>query len=159
MQRILPPILFLGALAAVLLLASLCPAPYSRITGTGDMTTSLLFPGLRMTGIALLLGGLALPLAGSRLFARLKTNIKTFNTPDKLVTSGLFRYSRNPMYLGFNIALAGAALASLCILSAIVCLAFFLACNNWYIPFEERMMHRTFGEEYGDYCQRTRRWI
>lgn len=159
MKRPLPPTLFLAGMAAIITITIFCPAVNTSASGPHDAISAMLSLGLRAGGVTLLIAGLLLTIAGSRLFARLKTNIKTFDRPDRLVTGGMFRYSRNPMYLGFNISLCGAALASLCWPSALVCLAFLLACQLWYIPFEEKMMAGIFGEDYASYCRQTRRWI
>lgn len=110
-------------------------------------------------GIALVLFGFGIAGRGSRHFARVKTNINTFKNPDFLVTDGLFRYSRNPMYLGFLLLLLGAAIAFNTVYGLALPLAFFLAAQFWYIPFEEKRMKQTFGAGFDAYRQRTRRWI
>ncbi|HEX6993376.1 MAG TPA: isoprenylcysteine carboxylmethyltransferase family protein [Gammaproteobacteria bacterium] len=75
------------------------------------------------------------------------------------VTSGPFRWSRNPMYLGsLGIAL-GAALVFGTWVMWIVPVVLFVLQNFVIIPFEERSMKQTFGEEYDAYCARVRRWI
>jgi protein-S-isoprenylcysteine O-methyltransferase Ste14 len=110
-------------------------------------------------GIALALFGFGIAGLGSRHFARVKTNINTFKNPDLLVADGLFSYSRNPMYLGFLLLLLGAAIAFNTVYGLALPLAFFLAAQFWYIPFEEERMKQTFGADFDAYRQRTRRWI
>lgn len=76
-----------------------------------------------------------------------------------MVTHGLFKYSRNPIYLGFSISLAGVIIV-LGAISPIVVLVLFIAITNtWYIPFEEQNMEALFGEAYLNYKRTTRRWI
>ena len=83
----------------------------------------------------------------------------TFDTPRNLVTTGLFAWSRNPMYLGFTLVLLAAALAVNMWLALLGPLAFFLAAQFWYVPFEERAARETFGVAYEIYAARTRRWV
>jgi protein-S-isoprenylcysteine O-methyltransferase Ste14 len=77
----------------------------------------------------------------------------------KLVTSGPFRFSRNPMYLGWiMLSLAvGFSIGSLPYF--VVSVLMFFLCNNVFIPFEEAKMQRQFCDQYTDYLARVRRWI
>lgn len=88
-----------------------------------------------------------------------RTNIKTFDRPDVLVTDGAFAFSRNPMYLGFSIALVGFAIKLNVWPAFVVAGAFIVVAHFWYIRFEERMAEATFGAAYDDYRRRTRRWL
>lgn len=148
MQKLLPPILFL--LFILLILAS-CWLLGSR--------HNLAFP-YNLLGIPWVLIGYLMAIKGKTLFKKLDTNIMTFEQPDKLVTEGLYRFSRNPMYLGFVTALIGVALISGAAISSFLwVLLFFIITNKWYIDFEEKAMTEAFGQEYEDYCKRVRRWI
>ena len=124
----------------------------------------LLYP-VRHTGMHYIAGpvflalGAALTVLSGRRFHQLETNIKTFDAPDKFVTEGFFRFTRNPMYLGFTFMLFGAAALSGALSTLAPVLLFFLAANFWYIPFEERMMEEKFGADYLAYRQKVRRWI
>lgn len=71
----------------------------------------------------------------------------------------MFRLSRNPIYLGLHVALAGAAVAvdSLWILASLV--PFHLIVNGSIVPFEETELTRTYGELYADYQSDVRRWL
>jgi protein-S-isoprenylcysteine O-methyltransferase Ste14 len=147
MKWLIPPVfvflslVVMGALTLFTPVTALIPFPYNYV------------------GIPLALTGFGIAARGSRHFSRVKTNINTFKTPDMLVTDGLFRYSRNPMYLGFFLLLFGAAIAFNALYGLALPLAFFLAAQFWYIPFEEKRMKMTFGAAYDVYRQRTRRWI
>ncbi|EAQ64371.1 putative membrane protein [Marinomonas sp. MED121] len=148
MKKLLPPILFLFFI--VLILAS-CWLLGSR--------HNLAFP-YSLLGIPWILIGYLMAIKGKKLFKKLDTNIMTFEQPDKLVTEGLYRFSRNPMYLGFVIALIGVALVSGAAFSSFLWVVLFVIITNaWYIAFEEKVMVETFGQEYEDYCKRVRRWI
>ena len=110
-------------------------------------------------GLLPLAAGLALAIAGARRFARARTNIKTFDEPDVLVTDGLFSWSRNPMYLGFGLLLLGAGVAFGSLFPLLMAPLFVAIADRWYIAFEERAMLRKFGAAYEDYRRTTRRWI
>lgn len=78
---------------------------------------------------------------------------------EHLVTSGLFRFSRNPMYLGMLILLSGFALALTNWLSLLAPVLFVVSMNTLQIKPEEVALREKFGKEYEAYCRRTRRWI
>lgn len=147
MRRLLPPHLFL-----------LCGIGATAI-GLAVPVRGPLVAEARIAGTVLLAAGLAVSKRCSDLFDRSRTNIKTFDDPDVLVTTGPFRFSRNPMYLGFTIALVGASMlvGSLSAVSGPV--LFWLLADRWYIPFEERRMMATFGATYERYRSAVPRWI
>ena len=148
MKKLLPPILFI--LTAVVM-GIVC-------WGTGS-EHNILYP-YNLFGLFFLAVGLGMASWGSRLFRRLGTNIMTFDEPDVLVTQGLYRFTRNPMYLGFVIAILGIAiLYQGAIVAFVLAFLFFIVTDRWYIKFEERAMLSKFGEEYQNYCNNTRRWI
>lgn len=146
-MRILPP-----ALTLLLLVAMVA----ARFAAPGPILLPVPWNG---AGLAPLVLGLWLLVAGSGIFRRVRTNINTFRDPDVLVTEGVFRISRNPMYLGFTLLLLGAAL----LLGTATPLAgpilFALVADLWYIRFEERAMRRRFGAAYEAYARKVRRWI
>ena len=78
--------------------------------------------------------------------------------PRKLVTGGMYRWTRNPMYVGIPIALAGEAwwLASpgIALYAAIIGVAFHLR----VVMYEEPVLRRLFGAEFDTYCARVKRW-
>lgn len=112
-----------------------------------------------VAGLAAILIGLGIAWWHARLFRRRGTNLRTFDEPQQLVTEGLFRHSRNPMYLGFALATGGLALLLGATAPALVAAAFVLVLDRWYVRFEEQAMLRQFGQAYRDYCRRTRRWF
>ncbi|TFL08746.1 hypothetical protein CSC72_16225 [Pusillimonas noertemannii] len=78
--------------------------------------------------------------------------------PDRLVTTGPFAFSRNPMYMGHIIFLAGLALALHSWLAAALALATVLRFNSRIRRDESRLVER-FGEPYAVYMTKVRRWI
>ena len=147
MKKILPPTLFLICAIVMLLLHVLLPL-YSII---GFPTNAI--------GIVPLVFGLGIAAWGSSVFARVGTSIKTFEQPQKLVTDGLFRYSRNPMYLGFVFALLGIAIALGTLSPLLGVMIFFLVADRGYIPYEENMLAQKFGQGFQTYQSKTRRWL
>lgn len=105
--------------------------------------------------------GIGIDLVSVGLFTRKKTTVSPFS-PDKtevLVTSGLYQYTRNPMYLGMTFILTGLAIWLGNYASFLM-----IPCFVWYITHlqiipEEEILLEKFGEEYGEYIMRVRRWI
>lgn len=148
MKKLLPPVLFLIFLVAM--------AGISWALGSPHTIT---YP-YSLIGALFLASGLGIAMYHSRLFKKEGANIMTFGEPTKLVRSGFYRYSRNPMYLGFVLALAGAALLYQAALSSFLLVAaFWLITDRWYIRFEEAEMLKKFGDEYREYCSQTSRWL
>jgi protein-S-isoprenylcysteine O-methyltransferase Ste14 len=116
------------------------------------------FP-FNLTGVAPLSLGLGIAIWGSRKFDQVGTTIKTFDEPEQLVTDGLFSYTRNPMYLGFALALLGVWILLGALSPVVGMVVFVLTSDRWYIRFEERMLSQRFGREFEGYRARTRRWI
>ncbi|KCZ98109.1 isoprenylcysteine carboxyl methyltransferase [Hyphomonas polymorpha PS728] len=112
-----------------------------------------------LTGWLLFALGFGLTFLAARQFRLARTNINTFEAPGTLVTTGLFAVSRNPMYLGFTLALLGAAIGLNNAWALIPAVIFFLVAALHYIPYEERAAAAIFGEAYTAYCRRVRRWI
>jgi len=75
------------------------------------------------------------------------------------VTSGAFRISRHPMYLGMTTILAGTALCMGTLTPWIPVVGFVVAMSLLFIPGEERRMESRFGDAYRTYRTRTRRWF
>ena len=146
-MRLLPPKLVLILLAAMAGLHLLLPGP-----------VVVAFP-YNLAGAAMAVLGTLITLYGARLFGRVGTNIRTFNEPGVLVTDGLFRWSRNPMYLGFVLLLLGTAILLGTATPFLGPALFAVVADRWYIAFEEGAMRRKFGAEYESYMRRTRRWL
>ena len=77
----------------------------------------------------------------------------------KLVTNGVYAFTRNPMYLAMTLVSLGVAVWVGQPLMYLAPLLMFAVANWAFIPFEEAKMRRQFGETFDAYCKRVRRWI
>jgi protein-S-isoprenylcysteine O-methyltransferase Ste14 len=114
---------------------------------------------MRWTGGAVLVVGAALTLWGARTFAVAGTTIKPFERTTRLVVSGPFRFSRNPMYLGLVTMLLGSALALGTVGPWFAALALAVTLQLRFIRHEERALTASLGEPYERYRCSVRRWI
>ena len=81
-----------------------------------------------------------------------------FDPPRQLVVAGPYLLVRNPMYIGADLALAGAALFYESWALLAYCAAFALVTRTFVVMYEEPTLRAAFGASYVDYCERTRRW-
>ncbi|MCC5992454.1 MAG: isoprenylcysteine carboxylmethyltransferase family protein [Rhodobacteraceae bacterium] len=117
------------------------------------------FAPVQGAGTALLLLGLAL-LGGAALsFWRARSTIIPHQTPGVLITSGLFRLSRNPIYLGDALILAGMSLRWGAVTGLVLLPAFLWVLTKRFIEPEEQRLRAAFGPEADAYFARTRRWL
>ena len=111
--------------------------------------------------VAIALAGGALALAGDMEFKRARTTVNPFKPQNTstLVTSGVYRFTRNPMYVGLALVVLGWA-AFLCSAWALAGpVAFVLYISRFQIAPEERILSARFGAAYSDYLSRVRRWL
>ncbi len=147
MKKLIPPflflicILFMVAIRNLIVIKEIIPNP------------------IKYAGIALIIIGILITIIVRKGFEKIDTEIHTFKKPRKLVTNGLFKFSRNPIYLGFTISLIGVWILLGTILPVIGILIFIVVTNNYYIPYEEQIMGKVFGNEYKKYKSKVRRWI
>ena len=145
--KVMPPTLLLGLLVACVGLALWLPT-----RGLDPWPFDLL-------GIAAILAGIVLNLWSDHQLKAAQTTVKPHERPSVLVTHGAFRLTRNPMYLGMALILAGTAI-TLGSLVALVCAALFVVVvDRRFIPFEERNAGAAFAEAYADYRSSVRRWV
>ena len=148
-NRVPPPlvtVLIGGAMAAI-----------ARFTPAVDVTSLLRF-GVGGVGIAL---GLLVVAQGARTFWRNETTIDpvALERASTLVTSGVFRFSRNPMYVGFAAMLVGWAVCLAAPWAMLGPVAFVIFTARFQILPEERVMQAKFGRVYDDYREQVRRWL
>lgn len=113
----------------------------------------------RYAGAVLIALAGALGAWGVVLFRRARTGVVPFSEATTLVTSGPYRFTRNPMYLGMAGILAGTAIWLGSLTPWLVLPAFVGIIAQRFIAPEEAMLERTFGERYARYCEAVRRWL
>lgn len=144
-----PPLLvwvvFAGAMLGV---ARLAPTLTFKATGTFACA------------LALAVLGAAVALAGVVAFRRARTTVNplTPSAAGSVVSGGIYRYTRNPMYLGFLVALAGWAAHLSNAAAALLLPAFVAYMTRFQIKPEERALAAKFGPQFTQYMSRVRRW-
>jgi protein-S-isoprenylcysteine O-methyltransferase Ste14 len=112
------------------------------------------------TGMILIVLGLIAPIVSIAQFFAVGTQVHpTSKTNNKLVTSGFFALTRNPMYLGLIVFSLGAAVWFGRPLMYLAPLLVFVIANWVFIPYEEEKMRRQFGDAFDAYARRVRRWL
>lgn len=147
MKRILPPTLLLICIGVMCLLHILIP--FLKI---------IVYP-LNLLGIFLILIGIWIAFTGSNMFKVANTTEMTFNEPSTLVTDGIYKISRNPMYLGFAQILVGFSIILGSVTPFIIVITFVVITDQLYIRYEEKVLEEVFGKEYLIYRSKVRRWI
>lgn len=148
-NRIPPPVITIVIVIGMWLVAPLTPNP--MLDGTWRWGLSIPFS----------LIGLFIAWRGTREFARAKTTINPvrIDAASSLVTSGVFSYTRNPMYLGMALVLIGVALFLNRPVTLLGPVVFVLFITRFQIMPEERVMAQKFGAAFTAYCGKTRRWL
>ena len=146
-MKIYPPLMVLAGIISQLLIAFLAPVQ------------PILAAFWQQIGIALLLFGFALIIFMARMFSKNKTTIIPDGQPSALMETGLFAYSRNPIYVAMAIVLLGSGLATGQIWALTIVPIFILAVQQIWIVKEEENLEAEFGQIYRNYKMRVRRWL
>jgi protein-S-isoprenylcysteine O-methyltransferase Ste14 len=145
--RIYPPAYFLLAVGAMLLLHRALP-----------LAQWLAWPWT-LAGAVFFLLGFGLSFAGRRRFQLSGAPLQPFEEGPALVTDGVFRFSRNPMYAGMLIMLLGVGVGLGTAGPLAVIPLFYLLLRWRFIRAEEAGLERRFGRVYTAYKARVRRWL
>jgi len=146
-KKIHPPIILYTGIALMIILHFvvpgmwLIPRPYNYL------------------GLLPLIIGVVINLLADKSFSTRGTTVKPGEESSALVKTGVFRFTRNPMYLGFTFGLIGIGVLLGSLTPWLVVVAFPIVIETIYIRIEEKMLEETFGEEYRTYKGTTRRWI
>jgi protein-S-isoprenylcysteine O-methyltransferase Ste14 len=116
-------------------------------------------PASFYAGSLLALAGAVFGGLGIGRFVALGVNPLPTRPAAQMVQGGVYRLSRNPMYVGLVAVLAGGGLAAGSLPVLIGALPLFLCLDLYAIRREERYLKRTFGDDYLAYCQEVRRWL
>lgn len=146
-KKIIPPVYFFVTLLIMVALHYYLPIKI------------LNFPYSIHLGLILISLGFAFVLWSAFLFGKAGTPIRPFQESTQLVKGGMYRITRNPMYLGLAVVLTGIAFL-LGSVSPFVPIPFFIfLIHNLFIVQEELMLEEHFGDEYIQYKLSVRRWL
>jgi protein-S-isoprenylcysteine O-methyltransferase Ste14 len=112
-----------------------------------------------LLGLILIFVGISMAAISFRLMSKIKTTFIPDGVPQKLVSTGPFKFSRNPIYLGMFLILFGTAFLMGSVSALLVSLIFTLIINFPWISHEEKKMSEIFGEDWINYCSKVRRWL
>lgn len=110
-------------------------------------------------GIVIAGAGFAFMGWGHGRFVSVGTAVKTCRPASELVTGGAYRFSRNPMYVGFIAVLLGFGVAVGSLAMTLSAAAMFFYLDRYMVPREERYLRSRFGEAYDAYRRDVRRWL
>ena len=113
----------------------------------------------RGLALVLILGGLFLDGMAAGVFRRLGTAVEPWKPSTVLATGGLYRFSRNPIYLGFAITYVGLAVGMDSPITLLLLIPCLLVVDRFVIQKEETYLAAKFGAEYDAYRNRVRRWL
>ncbi|MFK7838106.1 MAG: isoprenylcysteine carboxylmethyltransferase family protein [Sulfitobacter sp.] len=143
----IPPVWLLGALVLVWLVKSNLPG--------------LVVPSspARILGAVIAAAGVALMLWAIASFRHHQTSVVPHQTPQRLITTGPFARSRNPIYLGDILVLCGAVLWWGAWAALVLIPLFGVILQRRFIAPEEARMKQSFGAEFDAYAEKTPRWL
>jgi protein-S-isoprenylcysteine O-methyltransferase Ste14 len=145
-----PPILYIGAALLGYGLHTLWPLPWPADAARAT---------LLMAGVFMLCCAFAIELATALAFQKHKTTILPHRAARHLITSGPFKFSRNPIYLANTMLLAGSGLIFGIVWFVVAALTAALLTQHLAIKREERHLAEKFGQEWTTYAAATRRWL
>ena len=143
--KIHPPVLLFIHLVAMYLLNRLLPFAFPNI--------------LVWVGYLLVVVGLGLAFNAVTQFIRAHTTFDPHGSVSEIVTDGVYRFSRNPIYLGFVCLLIGFSFIFRSWWGLILSPLFIILMNALVIQHEEAYLEKKFGELYTSYKSRVRRWL
>jgi protein-S-isoprenylcysteine O-methyltransferase Ste14 len=145
-----PPLIFLAALLLGLVLDRLLPWAF---TAAGTDLVKWMIAG------SLIIVGLSVAVAGIGNLYRAATPVPTNRPTRVLVTNGIHRWTRNPIYLGMFLVYAGIGIAARSPWILILTLPLAITIHHGVVAREEAYLERRFGDAYRDYKARVRRWL
>ena len=114
---------------------------------------------LRYLGLALTFAGFLLGIGALIEFRKARTTLDPHGSAKQLVTSGIYRFTRNPIYLGFLLMVIGLPLNSGLYWGIILAPFYIFMMDRLIIQHEEVYLERKFGNAYTGYTSRVRRWL
>ena len=145
--KIHPPILVVIHIVVAYVLGRLIPLPF------------VVSPLVENIGFAFVVIGFLFCVAALIEFRRAHTTLDPHGNVSAIVTSGIYRFSRNPIYLGFALMILGIPLNNGIYWGVVLAPMFLLFCTQLVIQHEEAYLEEKFGDEYTSYKSRVRRWL
>ena len=142
-----PPLLYAAALVIVLALRWFWPMP---MLGNAIALWA---------GVSLLVLGVAIAIAGRRALQAAATNVDPMRPTMAIVTSGPYRFSRNPLYVALTLLFLGLTLAFNTLWGFVVLVPLLITMHCGVVLREERYLERKFGDAYRRYRSRVRRYL
>lgn len=146
-KNIHPPIVALLFIAIAYILGRYMPLPF------------MVPPLLRNLGFAMTVVGVLLGIGAFIEFRKAHTTLDPHGSAKQLVTSGIYRFTRNPIYLGFLLMVIGLPLNSGTLWGLVVAPFYILLMTRLVIEREENYLEKKFGKTYAGYASRVRRWL
>ncbi len=146
-RKIIPPVYLLITLLLMWLVQRLFPV-YQFIEEP-----------LAYAGILPVFFGISMAAISVGMFKKAGTGIEPFDEATSLVTSGFYRFTRNPMYMGMFLMLMGVAFLMGNVGALLPLPVFILIIRNNFVLGEERFLEAAFGQRYLDYKSEVRRWF
>ena len=142
------------------------PPTYVLIALVIMLVLHFTFPGIKLIdlpwnllGLIPLVIGVVLNLVADRAFRKAGTTVKPFQESSALLTDGVYRYSRHPMYLGFVLILIGVAILLGSLTPWVIIPIYAVLMDVVFIQVEEHMLGEKFGPAWLAYKKEVRRWI
>ena len=110
-------------------------------------------------GLLFIGSGIILAIRCRTLFLQNRTTLSPYVSPTVLMTTGPFRFSRNPVYLSMAFLLLGSAVLMGTLVPFVFVVLFVVIIEVLFIPDEELVLEERFGEEYREYKREVRRWM
>jgi protein-S-isoprenylcysteine O-methyltransferase Ste14 len=146
-RKVLPPTYLFIALMVMVILHFLVPV------------MKIIPSPWNMFGVIFFLAGIAINLAADKLLRIQGTTVKPFEKSSALVIHGVYRLSRNPMYLGFVSLMAGVAILFGSLTPFLIIPFFMVMVDQVFIKTEENLLAQQFGQAWQDYRKEVRRWL
>ena len=146
-HKIVPPVYFLAAVLLMVGLNYFVPVQ------------TILNAPITYLGVGMIAFGLFIVVWPAVTFGKVGTPIKPFEDSTRLVTNGMYRITRNPMYLGMVVVLLGIAVLFGNASPFLIAPLFGWLIQTKFVKFEEALLEKTFGDEYRRYKQKVRRWL
>ncbi len=145
--NMLPPTYFLACLLLIVFVYFVFP-----------VFNLMKFP-YTLIGFVFIITGMILNIWTDGLFKKTKTTVKPDEKPTVLFTSGPFRFSRHPMYLGMVLILLGISIVLGSLIGFVFPILFAFLMQILFIPVEEKNLETIFGQKYLEYKEEVRCWL